>query len=275
MYNFELSKPQPRALRVDLVSFVPGPAAGQGESEPLPGLKEEAPLESVDPDKVPLDSTRKAIADPVKATPEPVATLKPEVSLKTKPKNLKELMAAKEKKEIPPPLKPAQRLKPKPKVDPKEALKKAREKLAKKIENQNQKQISEALSRMQTSIDAKGNNTNRSQEIGPGTGTGTGLGKQGYSPLDLYKMLLKSAIEQNWVFNDMLARMDQRLEVRVMIKILKTGEIRDVAYETKSGNRYLDESAKKAIKRANPLPQLPKGMNSYDVVVIFTPKGLK
>jgi colicin import membrane protein len=88
-------------------------------------------------------------------------------------------------------------------------------------------------------------------------------------------MVLKSAIEQNWVFNDMLARMDQHLEVRVMIKILKSGEIRDIAYETKSGNRYLDESAKKAIKRANPLPKLPAGMTSFDLVVGFTPKGIK
>jgi colicin import membrane protein len=101
------------------------------------------------------------------------------------------------------------------------------------------------------------------------------MGKQGYSPLDLYKLALQSAIEQNWVFNDMLARMDQHLEVRVMIKILKSGEIRDIAYETKSGNRYLDESAKKAIHRANPLPKLPAGEASWDLVVIFTPKGMK
>jgi len=69
--------------------------------------------------------------------------------------------------------------------------------------------------------------------------------------------------------------MNQNLEVRILIKILKSGEIRDIIYETKSGNRYLDESAKKAIKKANPLPALPGGMRSYDVVVIFTPKGLK
>jgi TonB family protein len=273
--QFDMSKPLPRVVQVDLVSFVPGPAGGQvaSDSKFLP--------ESVDAAagkvKVPLASIKKKM--PAKTIPKSLATLKPDISLKTKPKNLKELMAAREKKKIPPPKKPPKPVKTKPKVDPEEALKKAREKLAQTIEKQNEKQISEALNRLQAVVETKGEPTdkdNLENAIGPGgAGAGTGLGKEGYSPLDWYKMDLKIALERNWVFNDMLARMDQQLEVRVMIKILKSGEIRDIAYETKSGNRYLDESAKKAIKRANPLPKLPAGMTSYDLVVGFTPKGLK
>ncbi len=91
----------------------------------------------------------------------------------------------------------------------------------------------------------------------------------------LYQTILKSIISQNWVFNDAMARMNQNLEVEVLIKILKSGEIRDVTFMTKSGNQYLDESAKKAIQRSNPLPELPKGMPGYDLIVNFTPKGLK
>ena len=72
-----------------------------------------------------------------------------------------------------------------------------------------------------------------------------------------------------------MAGMNQNLEVRILIKILKSGEIRDISYETRSGNRYLDESAKKAIRRANPLPELPKGMASYELVLGFSPRGLK
>jgi len=273
--KFDMSKPLPRVIQVDLVSFVPGPAGGQVASD-----SNSAP-ESVDIPpgtvKVPLESTKKKM--PAKTMPKPVATLKPDISLKAKPKNLKELMAAQEKKAKPLPKKPPKPLKSKPKVDPEEALKKAREKLAKTIEKQNEQQILEALNRLKAAVDTKGDppdKDNTDPAIGPGgAGAGTGMGKQGYSPLDIYKLALQSAIEQNWVFNDMLARMEQHLEVRVMIKILKSGEIRDIAYETKSGNRYLDESARKAIKRANPLPKLPAGMASYDLVVIFTPKGLK
>lgn len=277
--KFDMAKSLPRVVQVDLVSFVPGPAGGQVVSDS--DSDSDSPPESVDVPpgtvKVPLASTKKKM--PVKTIPKPVATLKPDISLKAKPKNLKELMAAREKKKTPPPKKPPKPVKTKPKVDPEEALKKAREKLAQTIKKQNQKQISEALNRLQAAVEIKGEPSGKDYPenvIGPGgAGAGTGLGKEGYSPLDWYKMDLKIALERNWVFNDMLARMDQHLEVRVMIKILKSGEIRDIAYETKSGNRYLDESAKKAIKRANPLPKLPAGMSSYDLVVGFTPKGLK
>jgi colicin import membrane protein len=296
LHDFELSKPLPRVIQVDLVSFVPGPAGGQGDLLSSPDLTEPDSLMELDPltepnktitpesVKIPLEPAKAIIAEPDKAIQEPVTTLKPDISLKTKPKNLKDMMAAQEKKEKNPnKKKPIKRLKAKPKVSPEEALQKAREELAKKVEEENQKQISQALSRMQSAIkdqekeNPKKNNSGHkdAQGIGPGAGTGTGMGKQGYDPIDLYKMLLQSAIEQNWVFNDMLAKMDQNFEVRVLIKILKSGEIRDTTYETRSGNRYLDESAKKAINKANPLPELPKGMKSYDVVVIFTPKGLK
>jgi len=281
--KFDMFKPLPRVIQVDLVSFVPGPASGQVASDSDPGSDSDSPTESVEVPpgtvKVPLASTTKKM--PARTIPKPVVVLKPEISLKAKPANLKELMAAQKKKETPPPKKLPKskpKPKPKPKVDPEEALKKAREKLAKKIEKQNEKQISEALNRLQAAVETKGNEPldKDNADIGPGgAGAGTGVGKQGYSPLDLYKLALQSAIEQNWVFNDMLARMNQHLEVRVMIKILKSGEIRDIAYETKSGNRYLDESAKKAIKKANPLPKLPAGMTSFDLVVGFTPKGLK
>jgi TonB family protein len=274
--RFDMSKPLPRVIQVDLVSFVPGPAGGQASADadvsPEPV---DVPPGTV---KVPLASAKKKM--PAETIPKPVATIKPDISLKSKPKNLKELVAAQEKKTTPPPKKPPKPVKPKPKVDPEEALKKAREKLAEQVEKQNEQQISEALNRLQAAVETKGNEPgekdNPENALGPGgAGAGTGLGKEGYSALDLYKLALQSAIEQNWVFNDMLARMDQHLEVRVMIKILKSGEIRDIAYETKSGNRYLDESAKKAIKRANPLPKLPAGMTSFDLVVGFTPKGLK
>jgi len=268
---------------VDLVSFVPGPAGGQGDVSPSTDpLPEPENTFTPEPAEISLDTDKILTPEPEKKIPKPVASLKPDISLKTKPKNLKELMAAqkekvkKEKKTTP--KKPAKKLKTK--VNPEEALQKAREKMAKKVEEGNQKQISEALSRMQSAIkkrqeaDSKSVQENARAD-GPGAGTGTGMGKKGYDPIDIYKLKIQLAIEQNWVFNDMLAKMDQNLEVRILVKILKSGEIRDITYETRSGNRYLDESAKKAINKANPLSELPKGMKSYDVVVIFTPKGLK
>jgi len=166
--------------------------------------------------------------------------------------------------------KPVVEPKPKKAVDQDKLPAESKENLEKKIENQTKTRIAQALSRIQKRVQDQD-----ATKQGEGNKASDGSGKKGVTPIDLYKIALGSQIEQNWVFNDVLARIDQKLEVRILIKILKSGEIRDIIYETRSGNSYLDESAKKAIKKTNPLPTLPPGMYSYDVVVIFTPRGLK
>lgn len=254
--NFQIPKPLPPVIQIDLVSFAPDDLQ----------VKETANEH---------DTTQKeGIPVKVKALKKirKISTIKPDISLKTKPKNLKDLMAQKKKKELEKKKekKPLKKEKPKKEIDPSKALEEARQKLEKAVENQTRDKIAQALSRLQGKVKEQGkikeNENKRSN---------AGYGKKGYTPIDLYKMVLGSAIEQNWVFNDIFARMDQNLEVRILIKILKSGEIRDIIYETRSGNRYLDESAKKAIKKASPLPALPSGMYSYDLLIGFTPKGLK
>ena len=254
--DFKRPKPMPPVIQIDLVSFSSVPVfekSDKTENSSTPeGFSPETPTIKKEIRKIP--------------------TIKPDISLKTKPKNLKDLMAQEKKKKDPVIKKekpPEKKEVPKP-VDPDEALEEAKQQLEKKVETQNQDKISKALTRLQKMVQEQ----DKTKDI-EGKGAYAGYGEKGYKPIDLYKMILGNQIEQNWVFNDILARMDQNLEVRILIKILKSGEIRDIIYETKSGNRYLDESAKKAIKKSNPLPQLPVGMYSYDVVVIFTPKGLK
>ena len=245
-----MPRPMPPVIRIELVSFSPEPLLEEME-------KSEG---SIDTESVPVKS------QVIKKKNRKILTIKADISLKTKPKNLKELMAQqKEKKK-----KPVKKKTPKKQIDSEKILAKAREKLEKKIEGQAHDKLAQALSRLQKKVRDQGKSKKTE-----GKGAYSGAGEKGYKPIDLYKMVLGQTIEQNWVFNDILARMNQNLEVRILIKILKSGEIRDIIYETKSGNRYLDESAKKAIKKANPLPALPGGMRSYDVVVIFTPRGLK
>ncbi|MEX1297589.1 MAG: TonB family protein [Desulfotignum sp.] len=266
LVQFRVPYMTPEVVQVDLVSFAPGepggPVVPEKGADPVPPAPSSAATvtESVVP-----ESQNPPAPEAPEPEPEPVSVLKPDVSLKSKPKNIKELMAEQkeppkpEPAQSPPPEpQPAPVKKPKnPEADTQQQLARAMERLAKTVEEQDQ------------SLSASGTGT------GPAAGSGPGSGRQGGTPLDFYKMVLQSAIQQNWVFNEMLAGLDQNLEVRILIKILKNGEIRDISYETRSGNPYLDQSAKRAIQRANPLPALPKGMISYDVVVIFTPKGLR
>jgi len=253
--KFRLPKPLPPVIQVDLVSFSEEPVTREA-----PG-KKEIPEAVLKEEGIPVTPVQQPPPPKIKKIP----IIKPDISLKTKPKNLKDLIAQQKKKKKESDKKKEKKpiVKPKP-IDPDKTLEK-------KIENQNKSAIAEALSRLEKKVQGQG-------EKKPGEKNQTsslGAGKKGYTPIDLYKVVLGSEIEQNWVFNDILARLNQNLEVRILIKILKSGEIRDIIYETRSGNHYLDESAKKAIKKTNPLPPLPSGMRSYDVVVIFTPKGLK
>ncbi|WP_300461213.1 TonB family protein [Desulfobacula sp.] len=261
--DFKRPAPLLPVIQIDLVTFSPEPA-----TEETP--KNEAPL-----NEAPLKEEEISIkTSPIVHEKREVPTLKPDISLKTKPKNLKDLIALQKKKKKELDKKkvkqPVEKKRVKQEIDPATVLEAAREKLKKQVSDQARDKISQALTRLQKTVKEQGKKT-----PGKGEGAPGGYGEKGVKPMDLYKMVLGSKIEQNWVFNETLARMDQNLEVRILIKVLKNGEIRDIMYDTKSGNRYLDESAKKAINKANPLPPLPAGMRSYDVVVIFTPKGLK
>ncbi len=260
--NYKPPKPLPPVLQVDLVSFMPDPVFDEPSQS---SAKSNA-------DGIPLKTSK------IKKTKKTIKHIRPDISLKTKPKNLKDLMAKKEKKKKPLPEKVKEKPKKeeivkkeeKPKEDSQKALEKAREKLAKEIEEKNQEQIAQALARLKQGVKSRGESTARANPAGY-----AGAGKKEFGPIDLYNLVIESSIRQNWVFNDILANMDQNLKVTVLIKILKSGEIRDIIYETKSGNRYLDESAKRAIKKSNPLPPLPGNRRSYDLGLIFTPKGLK
>lgn len=277
LVQFEMPGRMLSVVHVDLVSFGPGDPGGGGAApavaeDTAPAPVAEAPPAPAETAPEPAAAAEVVVpteAPPAPKEPEPVPMLAPDVSLKAKPKNLQELMAAQEKK---PPEKLPEKKAEKPAPDPEKALEKARQELAEKEAARTEEQLASAMERLARSV-AEQDST--ASPRGSGTGTGGGPGRPGGTPLDLYKMVLQSAIQQNWVFNELLAGMDQNLEVRILVKILKNGDIRDIIYDKRSGNQYLDQSARRAIERAAPLPPLPRGMATYDVVVIFTPKGMR
>ncbi|NWH06698.1 cell envelope integrity protein TolA [Desulfobacter latus] len=296
LHDFQFSAPSPKVVTVDLVTFAPGPAgpanAQTSGKAPMPDEPASDNADNVNP-----DAPSQISSQPVEPKAPEIPIIKPEVSLKSKPQNLKDLIADRQKKspkkkqlkKKPPKEKPVEKKKKPPKKARKKLekdLAKAKKEKAQKLEKQKQTQLKDALARMKDSVasrenDAKGTNfdgkgrMSAAAAAGAGTAGGGGGNLGEVTPLRLYQMVIKSAIEQNWVFNDVMAGLDQDLEVRIFIKILKNGNIRDISFETRSGNNYLDESAKKAIKRANPLPELPKGMFSYELVLGFSPRGLK
>ncbi|MBU0653059.1 MAG: TonB family protein [Proteobacteria bacterium] len=67
------------------------------------------------------------------------------------------------------------------------------------------------------------------------------------------------------------------LETVIDVTILRSGAVTDVNFEKRSGNRFFDESALKAIRKASPFPPLPAwvGEASLDVGIRFHSSELR
>lgn len=93
----------------------------------------------------------------------------------------------------------------------------------------------------------------------------------------IYQAEISYQVQKNWAFPEQLAGSDKNLEVLIGIRIAPDGRITDTWFDQRSGNRHLDESAHRAIIKANPLPPLPKGLfdGEYTVGLRFGPEGIK
>jgi TonB family C-terminal domain len=60
---------------------------------------------------------------------------------------------------------------------------------------------------------------------------------------------------------------DDNIEAVLSAKILRNGVAADFSFEKRSGNRYFDESAMRAIKKASPFPPLPEWIKAKSIEV--------
>ena len=93
----------------------------------------------------------------------------------------------------------------------------------------------------------------------------------------MYYNLIWQRIRSVWVLPEDALRGQKNLETIITIRITKDGQIENVQFEKKSGNTFLNESALRAIKKANPLPPLPPGMmeeEKFDLGIRFKPSEL-
>lgn len=247
------------------------------------------------------------------AEPAPPGPVQPEIKapepppVKKTPPKKKEMVAPKPPKP-PKPIPPKVVEKPAPpdaisvapkkkkKYKPKTSLKKktyqsnkvvksAVNRLQKKVEKSRPSPVDEAIAKMRTRV-AQTEATRRAQAAGSrgrgsagrGAAAGRGaLGPRAITLIDIYRAEVPYHIGQNWAFSEMLAGLSTHLETVIVIKILASGEITDIKFEKKSGNKYLDDSAYRAVQKSSPLPPLPKGYprSSYTLGLVFGPSGLR
>ncbi len=113
---------------------------------------------------------------------------------------------------------------------------------------------------------------------GPGILGGSGTGsKKVLELIDIYRVEVAFQIQKNWAFPEQLVGARTDLVAELAFTILPNGEIKDIWFDKSSGNRYLDESAKKAIMKSNPVRPHPPGINKpfVNVGLRFTPKGVR
>jgi len=150
------------------------------------------------------------------------------------------------------------------------ALKHAISEIKKTINQSRAQSVTEAIDRLGDAVDdAKG------------IGTTEGIHTQGQKALevmDIYKAEIPYHIQKNWVFSEQLAGTDSTdLVAWLVIAIKSDGHISDIWFEKRSGNRYFDDQAYKAVIKSDPLPSLPREYLRpfFNVGLRFTSSGLK
>lgn len=120
---------------------------------------------------------------------------------------------------------------------------------------------------------------------GSGTGAGTGSGSVGSptggspwgslsggssafeSKLNDYYNMVEAKIKKEWTMPGDLPKGGRNLETIIVIVIDRNGKIQKSSIEKKSGNSHYDQSAMRAIKKAEPLPAIPKEFSDETVEV--------
>jgi len=110
----------------------------------------------------------------------------------------------------------------------------------------------------------------------PGAAAGSG-GERALEITDLYKIEVAFQVERHWAFSQQVAGDSRAQQASLVFRVLPGGEITDIRFTQKSGNSYLDDSAYKAIVKANPVSPHPAGIRMPYVTVAlrFTPEGLR
>jgi colicin import membrane protein len=265
-----VSAPKPRispgSINVSLVSLPGPPAAAPGPVA--------APKPTAKPVVTPKKEVKKAPIEKVVAIPPPEKL--PELK---KPKKTVSLTPQPKK------IKPKQSLKKKTQ-DRQKMIDHAMTKVKKKVEKSETDSVSQALDRLKKKVEqteSTGVQAGSTGKVAAGTGgggapgaTGTG-GRRTLELIDLYKIEVAFQVERNWAFSQQLAGDGQTLQVSLVFKVMPGGEIADIRFTERSGNSYLDESAYRAIVKANPVSPHPTGIRTPYVTmgIRFTPEGIR
>lgn len=119
----------------------------------------------------------------------------------------------------------------------------------------------------------KGTADGTADGIAEGTGGGGG-GRVASALQSLYNEKVKEAVRREWSVLDSLKA--QGLETHLLVVVRRDGRVINLQVEKTSGNSLFDESAKRAVLKADPLPAMPQALteSKLEFVLKFRPGGL-
>ena len=248
----------PSAITVNMVSL--GPPTPPGPPPKAEVVEQKTPVAPEPPEPEPVEVEAPPPPEAVPLPPPPQPDSPPKKAVPIKPKEVK----------------PKKSLK-KDTYKPEKVVKSAVKKIEKDSRTARPKQITDAIASLKNKGAPSGAETSQPSGAAMAGGGSGPISQKVLEQIDIYKAEVAYRVQKNWAFSEQLARGNLDIETVIVIRILPGGKIKDVWYEKKSGNVYLDESAFKAVKKSDPLPPLPQGYRRphYSLGLVFTPKGLK
>ena len=156
-------------------------------------------------------------------------------------------------------------------------------KLEQKVETSTSDRISKAIDQIKAKVGSekpkKTPPASTPQKIGTGTPGGTGQVSGGKLAeiIDIYRVEIAYQVQRNWAFPDQLAAGRSDLQTLLVFKVMPNGEIKDLFFTDRSGNSHFDESAFRAVMKANPVDPHPKSVTRpyVQMGLRFTPEGIQ
>ena len=157
-------------------------------------------------------------------------------------------------------------------------VKSAIDNIEKRVEDSRPDQITRAMDRLRDQVKKSGTAEQKKHQGETGSRTLEGTGStQVLELIVIYQHDIALQIEKNWAFSEQLAGGRTDLVAELAFTVMPSGEIRDIWFDKRSGNKYLDDSAKKAIMKSNPVRPHPSGIRKpyMTMGLRFTPKGVQ